>query len=952
MASTRKSSFADLRPVAPANLLSSGSSLADSSSSNPLILSGTSAFALSNSGGNMTSSSSSVGGKPLTEFLSTMHQNSDDIPVAALLQSSENVPLRPSGVLKRRDSGFLSRLPSMGQQVPLHRQNSEKQLPTSSSGSGPRSVGSHHGSSFSNSGPKPSLLEPTPQKLLKMNHNPYTPPTTLDGAASTSAPLIGVTVPAGVHVSRYLADFQTEAALGKGSFGRVDLARHRVDGWSYAIKRMKYRPSHNKEALDTVLNEIFMLASLSHPHIVRYHGSWIEEGAGSADSLSLEREVFIQTEFCYGGSLSKWWPQWLSSAGIDTVLASAARHKLNILQQQQQAVGNSKQKPFLSRTSPVTGHGSNTLSPNTTDISQSQTTYTRPHPTLTPRPTPKNGLGGYTRPTPIPLRSQQAQSTQQGNAYHSASGTIAAAFGFGPQVPDEATVASAVLKVEAKLCEILRHVCKALVYLHDEKHVVHLDVKPDNIFVQQETLNLETATFKIGDCGSMRKIPSTGGTESLNSSIGEKMDSGISLSPRGLPLDDITMDTASSLDAMATDDMHSAASLRARGSQTTPPPTPRHNVTPPSSGAISHATPNSLFQTFTSNVPATPLLKGGRRLESIPSVPSTPLLPTSANKSTASNGGFGNFGSHGKAGAWNDGTLTPVILTPQPLGGMAQNGNFASNGAAMIDGDDIDGDGRYLAPELLEFTVMLNDQLPKADMYALGCSIVELASIALHGDTERLSANFKQLLASLMAGSPQLRPTAAQVLTLDLLQPPEVLHLRRELKRLEEKVFELERQRATPRYGGANDWPSQNNFITPREDYSESSMEAAKHESFAMPSALGQSGSQWHQSDTQADGDMTSQDHINNTQTTPGRGGNGGLNYAPITPTSSATSSPGYSSPTFALKSSTALPRGFVSRQDENSLPNADLWKRPSGFSSTPGRVQWHMEAESAGNAQ
>lgn len=942
----RKASFADLRPVAPANLslASSGtSSLADSSASNPLLSSTNTAFGLSHSGGNSSSSGSSMGGKPLSEVLSAMH-DSDEIPTALLLQSSENVALRPSGVLKRRDSGFLSRLPSMGPQVPLHRQNSEKQIPSSSSGSGARSAQSHHGSSFSHSSSKPSLLEPTPQKLLKMNHNPYTPPTTHDSSAGpVSATSRGMTIPAGVTVARYLADFQTEAGLGKGSFGRVDLARHRVDGWSYAIKRMKYRPSHNKEALDTVLNEIFMLASLSHPHIVRYHGSWVEENADSGE----EREVFIQTEFCYGGSLSKWWPQWLASAGVDTVLASAARHRQQMAQHQHAAAANGKPKTGMPRPSP--GGFSQSFSPDHT--SSNQSSHSRPHPTLTPRPTPKNGIA---RPMPTPLRSQPNHSTTGNGSYHSGSGSVAAAFGFGPQVPDEATVASAVLKVEAKICEILRHVCKALVYMHDEKHVVHLDVKPDNIFVQQETLNLETAIFKIGDCGSMRKIPSTGGTDSLNSSIGEKLDGGISLSPRGLPLDDLAMDTAGS--SMDASDMDVGLSLRARGGLSTPPPPLRHTPTPPATGAASHATPNSLFPTFTSNVPATPLVKGGRRLESIASVPTTPLLPT--NKSLTGSTGSNPSSTYQRAGA-NTFAMTPAMNMDSPSGiattpiivvppHMVQNNISATtgmNGTAMIDGDDIDGDGRYLAPELLEFTVLLNDQLPKADMYALGCSIVELAHVALQGDMERLSAPFKQLLTSLMDSSPQLRPSAAQVLGFDLLQPPEVLHLRRELKRLEEKVFELERQRAassTPRY----DWqsPAGETFAsTPRDGAYSSEMDAGKI-GFAVPSsAFGQSGSHWHQASSQHDTSPQEQYGQANTQTTPGRNG---LNFAPITPTGSATSSPGYTSPTFALKSSNALPRfGAPQPQAHSSLlSSAEHWKSPSGFASTSGRVPWRMD--------
>lgn len=47
---------------------------------------------------------------------------------------------------------------------------------------------------------------------------------------------------------------------------------------------------------------------------------------------------------------------------------------------------------------------------------------------------------------------------------------------------------------EAELLEILRQICLALQHMHS-RHVVHMDVKPDNIYVVDET------TYKLGDLG-------------------------------------------------------------------------------------------------------------------------------------------------------------------------------------------------------------------------------------------------------------------------------------------------------------------------------------------------------------------------------------------------------------------------------------------------------------------
>lgn len=528
--------------------------------------------------------------------------------------------------------------------------------------------------------------------------------------------------------------------------------------------------------------------------------------------------------------------------------------------------------------------------------------------------------------------------------HHSAS--VNAAMGFGPSIPDEATIASAILKVESKLCEILRHVCKALVYLHDEKHVVHLDVKPDNIFVQQETLNLDTAIFKMGDCGSMRKIPGgfeggsgTSLSSSLNSSLNascEMID--ITLSPR------MPQDSPATYDR---DDAHDAAESIRKGMTTPPPPSSskKHTPTAPQlstanqglgnskegafSMASSHATPTSFFPTFTSSVPSTPLNRGhastssstsatnnnrGQRLESIASVPTTPMV--SENNVTGA-----------------PLTLTPLVLTPQPSNTVQQ--------AVLIDGDDLDGDGRYLAPELLEFTVLLNDQLPKADMFALGCSIIELAHVALHGAgvatpasglemPEGLSPAFKHLLSSLMNPLPENRPSAAQVLDLDLLQPPEVLHLRREVRRMEEKLKEMERQRealermympsSTPRY----DDERYENEVTDLADAQGRQITPSKNFASSMSSATSSF-----------------------TPVTPSSASSFGL--APITPssaTSSTNSSPGYSSPSFALKSSTSFPRFGLSQSNSAVAPQAnhDSWKQTASTQS------WRMEAENARN--
>jgi len=98
-----------------------------------------------------------------------------------------------------------------------------------------------------------------------------------------------------LSISRYEEEFLELSEVASGEFGSVKLARHRLDGSDYAVKvnQSKLRPGSYEEK--KALNEVFAHATLnSDKHVVRYYNSWVEDG-----------KVFIQNEFCQGGSLSQ-----------------------------------------------------------------------------------------------------------------------------------------------------------------------------------------------------------------------------------------------------------------------------------------------------------------------------------------------------------------------------------------------------------------------------------------------------------------------------------------------------------------------------------------------------------------------------------------------------------------------------------------------------------------------
>ncbi|KAF3760171.1 regulation of cpc-1 function in response to amino acid starvation [Cryphonectria parasitica EP155] len=88
--------------------------------------------------------------------------------------------------------------------------------------------------------------------------------------------------------SRYKEDFVEEGRLGKGAFGEVVKARKKLDGQIYAIKKISQR---SREGLTEVLKEVRVLSQLSHPAVVRYFNTWLEESHDSSDFEDTSTDV-------------------------------------------------------------------------------------------------------------------------------------------------------------------------------------------------------------------------------------------------------------------------------------------------------------------------------------------------------------------------------------------------------------------------------------------------------------------------------------------------------------------------------------------------------------------------------------------------------------------------------------------------------------------------------------
>ena len=91
-----------------------------------------------------------------------------------------------------------------------------------------------------------------------------------------------------------LKDFEIGKTLGNGAFGCVCLVKRKFDGKTYAMKRIKMVQLSDKEK-ENSLNEIRILASLSHKNIIGYKDAFFDEKS---------KTLNIVMEFANDGDIS------------------------------------------------------------------------------------------------------------------------------------------------------------------------------------------------------------------------------------------------------------------------------------------------------------------------------------------------------------------------------------------------------------------------------------------------------------------------------------------------------------------------------------------------------------------------------------------------------------------------------------------------------------------------
>lgn len=95
----------------------------------------------------------------------------------------------------------------------------------------------------------------------------------------------------GVQTNRYAREFSELGMVGKGGYGKVFKAKHKLDGSFYAVKRIPISATkvariqeHGPQELESMLEEVRSLARFDHNNIVRYHNAWLEFSTTSSEA--------------------------------------------------------------------------------------------------------------------------------------------------------------------------------------------------------------------------------------------------------------------------------------------------------------------------------------------------------------------------------------------------------------------------------------------------------------------------------------------------------------------------------------------------------------------------------------------------------------------------------------------------------------------------------------------
>jgi NIMA (never in mitosis gene a)-related kinase len=132
--------------------------------------------------------------------------------------------------------------------------------------------------------------------------------------------------------STTISDFEILQKLGKGAFGNVYLVKRKADKKIYALKKVIIQKLNKKEQ-DNSVNEVRILASISHPNVIGYKEAFWED---STQSLNIVMEYAddgdLSQKIAQNQKISKHFPErTIWSYSIQMVEGLKALHDKQIM---------------------------------------------------------------------------------------------------------------------------------------------------------------------------------------------------------------------------------------------------------------------------------------------------------------------------------------------------------------------------------------------------------------------------------------------------------------------------------------------------------------------------------------------------------------------------------------------------------------------------------------------
>ncbi|PHH90491.1 hypothetical protein CDD83_3524 [Cordyceps sp. RAO-2017] len=286
----------------------------------------------------------------------------------------------------------------------------------------------------------------------------------------------------GSVVSRYTEDFVEEGRLGKGGFGEVVKARKKLDGQFYAIKKITQR---SQASLTEILKEVRLLSQLSHPAVVRYYNTWVEEVPDLTDTEG-ETSTDDYTEETAG----------TGSAGIDIQFATSTGGL-----------------DFMSSNAPVEFACDDESDDDDDDDDEDESDES----------SDAEDAAGF-RPL-SPVRERRASIQRRARFQRPFRTILYISMEYCEKRTLRDLISRHLCKNTAEIWRLFRQILEGLAYIHGLS-IVHRDLKPENIFISSGVDGVDNV--KIGDFGlatsgqfSVDKVAANAlGTDDMTRSIG------------------------------------------------------------------------------------------------------------------------------------------------------------------------------------------------------------------------------------------------------------------------------------------------------------------------------------------------------------------------------------------------------------------------------------------------